>query len=408
MTNDAGSPSLDAGSTAVQTAWGVGGLTLAWFAALYETSLLLSGIMSADGIVLDANRSSIEGCGLDRAETLGRPFWEGGWWSADAELSGQVRTLCERALASGDIVRATIDYFLGDGSRRMVELALVAVGGWGGQVYLVATGLDVTDALAAQRERERRGRQDARAAATRDLVDKLQRTLLAVPPEPDHLQIAVRYVAAREGARIGGDWYDVFLQPDGATMLVIGDVVGHDATAAAAMGELRSLLRALAWDSAGGPAEILTRMDHVAAGLQLPTQATLILARIERVPNVPGAPRTVRWSNAGHPPPVLLRLDGRAEILNADHGLMMGVDADTPRQDLTADLPDDSTLVMFTDGLVERRAMTPDIGQQRLCDKLADLGAAPLGVLCDTLLARMAPDGDDDVALLAVRMNREV
>src|SRR3712207_594986 len=80
----------------------------------------------------------------------------------------------------------------------------------------------------------------------RDLAEGLQRSLLTAPPEPDHSQVVVRYVPAAEAAQVGGDWYDAFLQPDGATVVVIGDVVGHDTRAAAAMSQVRTLLRGIA------------------------------------------------------------------------------------------------------------------------------------------------------------------
>src|SRR4051812_5472600 len=101
-----------------------------------------------------------------------------------------------------------------------------------------------------------RSRRVAQAAVT------LQRSLLSEPPRPDHLDVAVRYVPAAREAQVGGDWYDVFLQPDGSTVLVIGDVVGHDTEAAACMGQLRGLLRGIAYDSAEGPATVLGRLDR--------------------------------------------------------------------------------------------------------------------------------------------------
>jgi chemotaxis family two-component system sensor kinase Cph1 len=110
-----------------------------------------------------------------------------------------------------------------------------------------------------------RSRRVARAAVT------LQRSLLSEPPTPDHLEVAVRYVPAARDAQVGGDWYDVFQQPDGSTVLVIGDVVGHDTEAAASMGQLRGLLRGITYDSDDSPAGVLQRLDRAMAGLQLYT-----------------------------------------------------------------------------------------------------------------------------------------
>ena len=100
-------------------------------------------------------------------------------------------------------------------------------------------------------------------AAQQQLAEGLQRSLLTEPPEPDHAEIAVRYLPAAEAARVGGDWYDAFLQPGGATMLVIGDVVGHDTEAAAAMGQLRGLLRGIATYSDAGPGRGAARPGRV-------------------------------------------------------------------------------------------------------------------------------------------------
>jgi serine phosphatase RsbU (regulator of sigma subunit) len=114
--------------------------------------------------------------------------------------------------------------------------------------------------------------------------------------------------------------------------------------------------------------------------------------------------RTLRWTNAGHPAPVLLSLDGTSRVLNTRPDLMLGVDPDARRTEHQLELPDDSTLLLFTDGLVERRGSDLDEGTDRLRAALADLGRTPLPELCDTLLARLVPEhGSDDVALLALR-----
>ena len=263
-------------------------------------------------------------------------------------------------------------------------------------------------ASARLRRARRRRRQIQR------LTESLQQALLTPPPEPDHLQVVVRYRPATQAAQVGGDWYDAFLQPDGATMLVIGDVVGHDSTAAAQMGQLRGLVRALAYtadDSSAGdtPAAVLSRVERTARGLDVAALATVVLARVERVPDEPvSGRRTLRWSNAGHLPPVLLLADGSTSLLDRRPDLLLGVDPATARHDHTADLPDGSTLLLFTDGLVERRGEDLDRGIDRLRTALEDLGRLPLEELCDRLLDRLAADtGEDDVAVVAVRAHSE-
>ncbi len=232
----------------------------------------------------------------------------------------------------------------------------------------------------------------------------LQHALLTEPPEPDHLEVVVRYQPASRAA-VGGDWYDAVLTPDGATVLVIGDVVGHDARAAASMGQTRGLLRAVAYTSGDTPAGVLTRTEQAARGLSVTALATAVVARIERAP---GGGRLLRWSNAGHPAPALVRADGSVRLLEAAPDLMLGVDEQTRRADHRVDLADGDTLLLYTDGLVERRDETLDVGLGRLLSHLAELAAVPPDVLCDALLARLLRDGaEDDVALLAVRLHPE-
>jgi serine phosphatase RsbU (regulator of sigma subunit) len=279
--------------------------------------------------------------------------------------------------------------------------------------------LELVDAFAAQcaQALDRIQAEEARRTAALEvqrLAESLQQALLTPPPQPDHLHIVVRYLPASHEAQVGGDWYDAFLQPDGATMLVIGDVVGHDRAAAAQMGQLRGLLRALAYTAEvttpdDTPAQVLSRVEHAAAGLDVQTLATVVLARVERVPDVPvSGRRTLRWSNAGHLPPVLLLADGTSRLLEGEEDLLLGVDPDTARTDHTVELPDESMLLMFTDGLVERRGASLDEGLARLQAALVDLAGVGLDELCDTLLARLAGDaGEDDVALIAVRVHSE-
>jgi PAS domain S-box-containing protein len=242
------------------------------------------------------------------------------------------------------------------------------------------------------------------------MAEVLQRSLLTDPPEPDHAEIVVRYLPAAEAARVGGDWYDAFLQPDGATMLVIGDVVGHDTAAAAAMGQVRSLLRGIAAYSGAGPVEVLRGLDSAMAVLQIDTLATAAIARFEQTEDERqrGVTRMV-WANAGHLPPLALHPDGSVAVLADWKGdLLLGVDAGTERTESVVTLDRGSTVLLYTDGLVERRDADLDAGLQRLRRHLAELSELPLQQLCDELIARLV-DGkpEDDVALVAVRLHRQ-
>jgi sigma-B regulation protein RsbU (phosphoserine phosphatase) len=237
------------------------------------------------------------------------------------------------------------------------------------------------------------------------VAEALQHSLLTPPPQPDSLEIAVRYRPASSHALVGGDWYDAFQQEDGATLLVIGDVVGHNVEAASAMAQIRSAVRTLAYDRPDSPAQTLDRVDRVLTGLHVGTLATALVARLE-----PGAEhagpgiRTLRWSSAGHLPPLLLRADGTVRVLDSVPERLLGTDEPTSRTDQEETLHPGDTVVLVTDGLVEVGRCGIDQGLTRLTGVLAELGGLSADKLCDRLLARIVPDrADDDVAILAVR-----
>ncbi|WP_040338149.1 SpoIIE family protein phosphatase [Candidatus Blastococcus massiliensis] len=238
----------------------------------------------------------------------------------------------------------------------------------------------------------------------RDLADALQRSMLTEPPHLPDCEIVVRYVPAAEGAEVGGDWYDAFQQSTGTTVLAIGDVVGHDTRAAAAMGQVRGLLRGISFSSGGTPAEVLTELDRAMAGLALDTMATALVAHLE-----PGADgdALLRWANAGHPPPVLVDAGGAVTLLDDESpDLLLGVHPGSPRGDRSAALRRGATLLLYTDGLVERRDRDIDAGTEALLAVLRESAGLPLEQLCDRVLGRMIlPDAEDDVAVLAVRLH---
>ncbi|HET9689725.1 MAG TPA: SpoIIE family protein phosphatase [Acidimicrobiales bacterium] len=259
----------------------------------------------------------------------------------------------------------------------------------------------------------------------RDVAEGLTRSLLTEPPQTDHLQIAVRYQPAAEATRVGGDWYDAFLQADGSAVLVIGDVMGHDMSAAAAMGQVRTLVRGVAALSGGRPAEVLAQVDRVMATLRVDTTATAVVARLELDDVVAADPATVaiaaaasepgaaasgrrlqlRWSNAGHPPPMLLDTSGAATALASTPDLLLGVQPGAGRSEHVTPLAAPATVLLYTDGLVERRDEAITDGVERLRRVVEQAAGLDLEVLCDEVLRRMLPDRpDDDVALVAVRV----
>jgi PAS domain S-box-containing protein len=235
------------------------------------------------------------------------------------------------------------------------------------------------------------------------VADTLQRSLLPELPDIPGLQAAAHYVSASTAADVGGDFYDVLHLPDGSVGLAVGDVVGHDVAAAAAMGHLRGVLRACIWDAADpDPGSVLARVDRLVQGLQVASMATMVYARA-LPPEEPGGPWQVNVANAGHPPLLRRDPDGDVRLVDGVTGLLVGVDASAHRATLTLDLPPGTTLVAYTDGLIERPGQDMDQGIEDLRQRLA---AAPLNAspreLCDAAVAGSV-DHRDDVALLAVR-----
>ncbi|MFG2307220.1 PP2C family protein-serine/threonine phosphatase [Streptomyces sp. NPDC048566] len=233
----------------------------------------------------------------------------------------------------------------------------------------------------------------------RDIAETLQRALLTDLPTTPGLSLAARYLPATHGLNVGGDWYDAFRQPDGGLVVVMGDVTGHGLRAAVMMSQLRTALRAYAVDG-GTPGRLLTRLHVFLHHLQPDLYATAAIARFH--PDEP----TVTWAAAGHPPPVLRTPDGAVRVLDDKPGAMLGIPLDQEIRDHTAELPRGSTLALYTDGLVERRAQGIDPGIHRLAEALAAQRAADLGRdlegAADRILKPMLRDSqrDDDVCLL--------
>ena len=236
----------------------------------------------------------------------------------------------------------------------------------------------------------------------RRVAEAMQRYLLPQLPRVPGVDLEARYHPAPQSSRVGGDWYDAFVLPDGTLTLALGDVMGHDLRSAARMAEVRSMLRAFAWDRESSPDEIVSRLDRALAAIGIPTMATLVLARLDR--SAAGS-WTLSWTNAGHPPPLLLTPDGGARFLDHASDLLVGTDPLADRQTAVVALEPSSTVVLYTDGLVESAAHSIDAGLAALRRHAGDLARGPLTDLCQGLIERVRPsDNDDDVALLALRV----
>ncbi|MBM2614438.1 SpoIIE family protein phosphatase [Actinoplanes sp. LDG1-06] len=227
----------------------------------------------------------------------------------------------------------------------------------------------------------------------------LQQAMLSELPDASPFGIAARYEPAVRGEHVGGDWYDaVRLGPD-QLALVVGDVTGHDMAAATRMGQLRSMLRAYIVDRHEPPSALLRRLDNAAQILGDPTPVTAILAYVQAEADG----YRLQWSNAGHPAPALLLPDGTVSPL-AGRDMLLGVGQRTTRTNHSHPLPPGSTVLLFTDGLVETRTDLIDDRKSKLYAVLGGLASAPLPDLLDEVYTRMAgADHEDDVALLALR-----
>ncbi|MFF9803526.1 PP2C family protein-serine/threonine phosphatase [Streptomyces coeruleorubidus] len=233
----------------------------------------------------------------------------------------------------------------------------------------------------------------------RDIAETLQRALLTDLPATPGLSLAARYLPATHGLNIGGDWYDAFPQRDGGLITVVGDVTGHGLHAAVMMSQLRTALRAYAVDG-DSPGRLLTRLHRFLHHLQPDLYATAVIARLH--PDEP----TLTWAAAGHPPPVLRLPDGTVRTLDAKPGAMLGIPLTQEIGDHTVRLSPGSTLALYTDGLVERRAQGIDPGIERLASALGGFRSAELDAdlegSADRILHPLLSDSerDDDVCLL--------
>jgi serine phosphatase RsbU (regulator of sigma subunit) len=229
----------------------------------------------------------------------------------------------------------------------------------------------------------------------------LQHSLLAKPPDVPGLDIVARYHASPAAAEVGGDWYDSFVLRDGSTVVAIGDVAGHDLAAAVGMSQLRNMLRGLAVDREEPPGDILRRLNIAIDTLAPDSTATCVLARIEETGA--GGPR-LNFAIAGHPPPLLVTADGHARLLEEAVNPLLGLLVDQVYISVVEPLPPRSTLLLYTDGLVERPGENLDEGLERLRRKGAELAAEPLEEFCDGVLTGLPTTGIDDIAVIAVRV----
>jgi serine phosphatase RsbU (regulator of sigma subunit)/anti-sigma regulatory factor (Ser/Thr protein kinase) len=227
------------------------------------------------------------------------------------------------------------------------------------------------------------------------LADAFQRSLIPPLPAVPGVELAARYKPAA-AAQLGGDWFDAFVMPSGALGVAIGDVVGRGFQAAAVMGQLRSALRAFAFDH-GSPSAVLERLSGLLRQLQPGWGATVTFAHIE--PHA-GAATIAR---AGHPPPATIDSDGAASFVELPRSVPLAAVRDPFYEQTEIELEPPVTLVLYTDGLVERSGESLDTSLERLRVALDGAPRDPQGV-CDRLMRELLPSGTgaDDAALVVV------
>ena len=253
------------------------------------------------------------------------------------------------------------------------------------QIALTALGSAIADALSRAVQHD----------SDRDLVMSVQRSLLAgALPERPGVRLGAYYLPAETRYGIGGDWYDAVPLPDGRIVLIVGDVAGHGLEAAITMGQLRSASRALA--PVHGPATLLEALDRFICTTIKEPLATAAVVIIDP------AERTLRYCLAGHPPPLLRGPDGSVSTLGGATGALLGLETHNRPEEVVPFAPG-SCLVLFTDGLVERRDETVDSGIARLAAALKATPPPDPAGLCDALAEQSVRHNsrDDDIAILS-------
>jgi PAS domain S-box-containing protein len=245
--------------------------------------------------------------------------------------------------------------------------------------------------------------QELRQAHTREhaVTVALQKTMLMTPDIEHHDDVAVRYLPADDSLTVSGDWYDLIDLPGGRVALTIGDVVGHGLEAAAVMGMMRSVLNA-AVRSLERPAHALEVLGLYARSMEGALNTTAINAMVD-----PDS-RLITYSNAGHPPLVLMHADGECELLNQVVDPPLGARPQhVPASQAGHSYISGDTLVLYTDGLIERRGEDIDAGLDRLIAALGRHSSDNPELMADALMSDLDVDkgsARDDIALIIIRL----
>ncbi|MEU7428947.1 SpoIIE family protein phosphatase [Streptomyces sp. NPDC040750] len=404
------------------------------FAALPSPCLVLG----TDLVIAAANRAFCEVTGRSRAELLGQYLFEvfpDNPADPDADGVDTLKASLHRVLSTGQTDHMALQKYdipvAGNPEvfkeRWWTAINVPVLGPDGKVAWIIHRSEDMTDVVhahhAAHLPSGRPGREAAMEAELyararqlqqlneelrqahareRRIAVALQEAMLHSPDLARHPNIAVRYLPATGSLNVCGDWYDAVDLPADRFTVTVGDVVGHGLTAATVMGRLRSALSA-ATRTVHGPAQALEVLGLYARSVEGALAATAVQVLIDCHSHL------LIYSSAGHPPPVLLHPDGTCDLLDQATDPPLGARPEhVPRPQANAPYTPGDTLILYTDGLIERRDEDIDVGLTRLTTTLGtctDFGAEHLA---DALLARLglASGADDDIAMVVVRLER--
>ena len=349
-----------------------------------------------DGTIVKVNRTFATWVGLAQEELHGGKRFQdllspGGRIYYETHYSPLLRM-------QGSVSEIALDFIQADGSRLPALInSLVAFAGPDGEQLIRTTVFDASERRRYERElvQARRDQQE--------IAIRLQRGLLSDKlPEFEGLELAVAYRPGSRGTEVGGDWYDAFgaSSDEDVARLVVGDVVGRGIQAASEMGQLRSALRAFA-ATGMGPGQVLQAVDGYSERHEVGRMATLVCAEL-------GARSgRLRYACAGHLPPLVLSPGEDAQFLWGGRSSPLAASAggDVARDEAECRLAPNSTLILYTDGLVERRDSSLDSGMERLRTQATALRSkSPSDFAADLIRALYDPKHDDDVCLLVTRL----
>ena len=335
-------------------------------------------------------QQNVLGSQIERpSQTGGSPFSElevAAYASATIDPSQLLLATTDQLPLRGDVRRVPLQigathFLLAVSARRPLVGTVATRAPW----FTLGAGLVGTLLLAGFVENAARRRDAAEALylSEHHIAETLQRSLLPTLPTVRDLQLAARYLASGKHQEVGGDWFDVFPVAGDRLGIVIGDVMGHDLAAASAMAQIRAALRAYAIDGRP-PAQVITRLAALVETLDLVQLVTVVYGVLE-APDADGS-RIFRYTNAGHLPPLLRHPDGRIEALDGGNSVVIGAPITEAVGEDERSIAPGATVVLFTDGLVERPGGSLDEAIDSLADAVSGQQHPDAEAICNDIL----------------------